>query len=73
MSVSVFEHPFLSGLLGDEPLSALFSAAADIEAMVRFEAALAAYPGYRAAERAIERLRRAGEDRREELEERALR
>jgi 3-carboxy-cis,cis-muconate cycloisomerase len=41
MSVSVFEHPFLSGLLGDEPLAALFSAAAEIDAMVRFEAALA--------------------------------
>ena len=41
MSVSVFEHPFLSGLLGNERLAALFSAAADIDAMIRFEAALA--------------------------------
>ncbi|MEM9105783.1 MAG: 3-carboxy-cis,cis-muconate cycloisomerase [Pseudomonadota bacterium] len=41
MSVSVFEHPFLSGLLGDEPLTALFSVSADIAAMLRFEAALA--------------------------------
>lgn len=41
MSVSVFEHPFLSDLLGDDPLAALFSATADIDAMLRFEAALA--------------------------------
>ncbi|WP_419906718.1 3-carboxy-cis,cis-muconate cycloisomerase [Hoeflea sp.] len=42
MSVSVFEHPLLSGLLGDDEVSAYFSASADIGAMLRFEAALAA-------------------------------
>ena len=42
MSVSPFEHPFLSGLLGDEALSALFSADADLKAMLAFEGALAA-------------------------------
>ncbi|MEX3011508.1 3-carboxy-cis,cis-muconate cycloisomerase [Hoeflea sp. TYP-13] len=41
MSVSVFEHPILSGLLGDEPLSQLFAVTAEIEAMLQFEAALA--------------------------------
>jgi len=41
MSLSPFEHPYLSGLLGDEEIGALFSAAADIEAMLAFEAALA--------------------------------
>ena len=41
MSVSVFEHPILSGLLGDEPVAAHFSAAAEIDAMLRFESALA--------------------------------
>lgn len=41
MSLSAFEHPFLSGLFGDEPISALFCAEADIIAMVRFEIALA--------------------------------
>lgn len=41
MSSSVFNHPFLSGLLGDEGLEAHFSADSDIAAMLRFEAALA--------------------------------
>ena len=41
MSLSPFEHPFLSGLLGDAQLAALFSAQADLQAMLRFEAALA--------------------------------
>lgn len=41
MSISPFEHPFLSGLLGDAEIAQLFSAAADIEAMLRFEIALA--------------------------------
>ncbi|MEZ2218495.1 3-carboxy-cis,cis-muconate cycloisomerase [Rhizobium sp. RCC_161_2] len=41
MSISAFDHPFLSGLLGDEEISAYFSAEADIRAMLAFEAALA--------------------------------
>jgi 3-carboxy-cis,cis-muconate cycloisomerase len=41
MALSAFEHPFLSGLFGDEQISALFSAEADVAAMVRFEVALA--------------------------------
>lgn len=41
MSVSVFEHPFLRPLLGDDAISAVFTAEADIAAMLRFEAALA--------------------------------
>lgn len=41
MSITPFQHPYLSGLFGDEELVALFSAEADIEAMLRFEIALA--------------------------------
>jgi 3-carboxy-cis,cis-muconate cycloisomerase len=41
MSVSVFEHPFLGGLLGDPAISACFSVEADLAAMLRFESALA--------------------------------
>lgn len=41
MSLTPFEHPFLSGLLGDAEIVPLFSAAADIAAMLRFETALA--------------------------------
>jgi 3-carboxy-cis,cis-muconate cycloisomerase len=41
MSLSPFEHPFLSGLFGDSEIVELFSAKADIDAMVRFETALA--------------------------------
>ncbi|MBP1857572.1 3-carboxy-cis,cis-muconate cycloisomerase [Rhizobium herbae] len=41
MTASAFDHPYLSGLLGDEDISAFFSADADIRAMLRFEAALA--------------------------------
>jgi len=41
MSLSPFEHPFLSGLFGDTEIAALFSADADIAAMIRFERALA--------------------------------
>ncbi|MFK3780773.1 3-carboxy-cis,cis-muconate cycloisomerase [Agrobacterium sp. NPDC089420] len=41
MSLSPFEHPFLSGLFGDSEIVELFSAKADIDAMVRFEQALA--------------------------------
>lgn len=42
MSISVFEHPFLAQLFGnDEEILSLFTAAADITQMLRFEAALA--------------------------------
>ncbi|MCX8998201.1 3-carboxy-cis,cis-muconate cycloisomerase [Rhizobiaceae bacterium BDR2-2] len=41
MSLSPFEHPFLSGLFGDAEVAPLFSAEADIAAMLRFETALA--------------------------------
>ncbi|TXI10774.1 MAG: 3-carboxy-cis,cis-muconate cycloisomerase, partial [Rhizobium sp.] len=41
MSVSPFDHPFLSGLLGDEEIAGYFSAKADIGAMLAFEASLA--------------------------------
>ncbi|MDE1157401.1 MAG: 3-carboxy-cis,cis-muconate cycloisomerase [Neorhizobium sp.] len=42
MSISAFEHPYLSGLVGDEDVSRLFSVEAEISAMLAFEAALAA-------------------------------
>ncbi|BCH67090.1 3-carboxy-cis,cis-muconate cycloisomerase [Agrobacterium vitis] len=45
MSISPFEHPFLSGLFGDEAFSALFAEQADIAAMLSFEAALAKAQG----------------------------
>ncbi|WP_429817526.1 3-carboxy-cis,cis-muconate cycloisomerase [Ensifer sp. B1-9] len=41
MSLSPFEHPFLSGLFGDSEIVELFSARGDIAAMVRFETTLA--------------------------------
>jgi len=41
MTVSPFDHPYLSGLLGDEEVAALFSAAAELEAMLAFEVTLA--------------------------------
>ncbi|MBR7654171.1 3-carboxy-cis,cis-muconate cycloisomerase [Brucella oryzae] len=42
MSISVFEHPLLAQLFGDdEEILSLFTAAADIMEMLRFEAALA--------------------------------
>ena len=41
MTISAFDHPFLSGLLGDEETAAYFSTASDIRAMLAFEAALA--------------------------------
>jgi len=41
VSASPFDHPFLSGLLGDEEVATCFSAPADIDAMVAFEIALA--------------------------------
>lgn len=41
MTASVFDHPILSGLLGDEEVAAHFSAAAELAAMLQFEVALA--------------------------------
>ena len=60
MTVSPFDHPYLSGLLGDEEVASLFSAAAELEAMLAFEVALAKAEAVEgvipaAAARAIER------------------
>src|SRR5919198_5923703 len=41
MSVSVFDHPWLSALLGDEEITRYFSADAELRAMLEFEVALA--------------------------------
>ena len=41
MSLTPFEHPYLGGLFGDADIAALFSAQADVAAMLRFEVALA--------------------------------
>ena len=41
MTASVFDHPILSGLMGDDEIGAQFSAAAELSAMLRFEVALA--------------------------------
>ncbi|MDO1582970.1 3-carboxy-cis,cis-muconate cycloisomerase [Rhizobium oryzicola] len=41
MSISAFEHPFLSGLVGDDETARFFTAEADVQAMLRFEIALA--------------------------------
>lgn len=41
MSISVFEHPWLGALLGDEEIARHFSSAAELDAMLRFEVALA--------------------------------
>lgn len=41
MSVSVFEHPWLSALLGDKEVTRHFSSDSELEAMLRFEIALA--------------------------------
>ena len=41
MAVAPFDHPFLSGLLGDPEVGACFAPAADIAAMLAFEAGLA--------------------------------
>jgi 3-carboxy-cis,cis-muconate cycloisomerase len=41
MTVSAFDHPILSALVGDDEIAAAFSAEADIRAMLAFEAALA--------------------------------
>ncbi|MCO5163102.1 MAG: 3-carboxy-cis,cis-muconate cycloisomerase [Mesorhizobium sp.] len=45
MTVSPFDHPILSGLLGDAELAAFFSTQAESDAMLRFEAALAMAEG----------------------------
>lgn len=41
MTASAFDHPILSGLLGDDEIGAQFSAAAELSAMLGFEVALA--------------------------------
>lgn len=41
MTVGVFDHPVLGGLLGDEEVGALFSAGAELRAMLTYEAAWA--------------------------------
>lgn len=41
MTASAFDHPFLSGLVGDGETAAFFTAGADIKAMLAFEVALA--------------------------------
>ncbi|WP_404402012.1 3-carboxy-cis,cis-muconate cycloisomerase [Pelagibacterium halotolerans] len=41
MTASPFDHPLLSGLLGDDEVSVLLGAEADLDAMAAFEAALA--------------------------------
>jgi 3-carboxy-cis,cis-muconate cycloisomerase len=41
LTASAFEHPFLAGLLGDEEIASYFTAAAEIEALLAFETALA--------------------------------
>ena len=41
MTASVFTHPVLGGLFGDEEIASYFSSGADIAAMVAFEVALA--------------------------------
>lgn len=41
MSYSAFDHPVLSGLVGDDEVSAFFTLEAEIRAMLSFEAALA--------------------------------
>jgi 3-carboxy-cis,cis-muconate cycloisomerase len=43
VSILPFDHPFLSGLLGDEEIGSLFAAEADIGMMVLFERALAEF------------------------------
>jgi len=41
MSISVFDHPWLSALLGDEEVARYFTSEAELAAMLRFEVALA--------------------------------
>jgi 3-carboxy-cis,cis-muconate cycloisomerase len=45
MSVSVFDHPWLAALLGDEEIARHFSAEAELRAMLEFEVALAMAEG----------------------------
>jgi 3-carboxy-cis,cis-muconate cycloisomerase len=45
MSYSVFDHPILSGLVGNDEVAVCFSTDADIRAMLEFEAALARVEG----------------------------
>jgi 3-carboxy-cis,cis-muconate cycloisomerase len=45
MALSPFEHTLLSGLFGDAELAGLFSEGAELDAMLRFEAALAEAQG----------------------------
>lgn len=42
MSVSVFDHPWLSALLGDDEMARLFDVESELAAMLSFEVALAA-------------------------------
>ncbi len=41
MSIAAFDHPFLSGLVGDDEIAALLGTEADLAAMLSFETALA--------------------------------
>lgn len=41
MSIAAFDHPFLSALLGDDDVAALFTAEADLAGQLAFERALA--------------------------------
>ena len=41
MTISAFDHPILSALLGDEEVSRAFSVEADVRAILAFEKALA--------------------------------
>lgn len=45
MSTSTFDHPLLSGLLGDAEIAPFFAAEAEIREMLRFEIALAGAEG----------------------------
>src|SRR3569623_304832 len=45
MTTSPFDHPLLSGLLGDAEVAPYFSADAEIKEMIRFEVALAEAEG----------------------------
>lgn len=45
MTVAPFDHPFLSGLLGDDEIAGHFSVERELDAMCRFEAALAEAQG----------------------------
>jgi len=63
MSVSPFDSPLLSGLLGDDEIAACFSAEAEIAEMLRFEIALAEAEGAegvidpQAAQHVVEQLK----------------